>query len=446
MPNTRWLLPLLVMVTAAAWSETTPSVTTFDIANRVDATPSIAARGDDVAVTWGASADGKADVYVAMSTDGGATFAAPVRVNTVPGEARLGGELPPRVALTGLARRGPPEVVVLWTARGAATEIKLARSRDGGRTFSPPDALQTAGASGDRGWPALAIDRRGRAHAVWLDHRGQAPRAPASGAKPHVHGAAAARPAHDGVAFSKGSALRHATEGPAALADHAITSGVCYCCKTALAAGPDDAIYAAWRHVYAGELRDIAMAVSRDGGRTFSAPARVSEDGWAIQGCPDDGPAVAVDRHGTVHVVWPTVVGGEAPEGALFYATTTDGVRFTPRLRVPTLGSPKPTRPQIVLHGDRVFVAWDELIDGRRVAALREARRTADGTLRIGDVATIAPAGAASHPVVAATRDGIAAVWTTGGENAHVEARRIALPAATAAGPAQSALPHDVRR
>jgi hypothetical protein len=428
MPNTRLLVPLLAMVTAVASSGATTSVTTFDLPDRVDATPSIAARGDDVAVTWGASAEGKADVYVAMSVDGGATFAAPVRVNTVPGEARLGGELPPRVALTGAGRQRRPDVVVLWTARGASTEIKLARSRDGGRTFEAPTALQTTGASGDRGWPALTVDSRGQAHAVWLDHRGQAPRAPASGGKPHVHGAAAPRPAGAGVDFSKGSALRHATSGPAAVPDQAIASGVCYCCKTALAAGPDDAIYAAWRHVYPGELRDVAMAVSRDGGRRFSTPARVSEDGWAIQGCPDDGPAVAVDQRGTVHVVWPTVVGGDTPEGALFYATSTDGLRFTPRLRVPTLGSPKPTHPQIVLHGERVFVAWDELVAGRRVAALREATRTSGGTLRTGEVVTVAPAAAASHPVVAATRDGLVAVWTTGGENARVEARRIAVP------------------
>src|SRR5690606_41580196 len=125
-----------------------------------------------VAVAWGASADGAADVYVATSNDAGATFGAPVRVNDVAGEGRLGGELPPRVAVRVSDTGGPPAVVVLWNARGEATEIKAARSRDGGLRFEAPVVLQTAGAAGDRGWPSLALDQRGGAHAVWLDHRG----------------------------------------------------------------------------------------------------------------------------------------------------------------------------------------------------------------------------------------------------------------------------------
>jgi hypothetical protein len=66
----------------------------------------------------------------------------------------------------------------------------------------------------------------------------------------------------------------------------------------------------------------MALTVSRDGGRTFSEPARVSEDRWAINGCPDDGPALAVDKTGVAHLVWPTVIDGPQPEGGIFYATT----------------------------------------------------------------------------------------------------------------------------
>src|SRR5690606_24395844 len=144
----------------------------FDVPGRSDSTLSVAASGTFVAVAWGASAQGAADVYVAVSDDEGRTFGAPVRVNDVPGEGRLGGELPPRVAVHPSSDGSAPEVVVLWTARGEATEIKAARSRDGGRTFDAPVALQVAGAAGDRGWPSLAVDHGGRAHAVWLDHRG----------------------------------------------------------------------------------------------------------------------------------------------------------------------------------------------------------------------------------------------------------------------------------
>ena len=81
---------------------------TLRVPDRANATPWIAASGDFVAVAWGASAAAKmADVYVAVSRDGGRTFAAPVQVNTVAGEGRLGGELPPRVSLARAGTRVP---------------------------------------------------------------------------------------------------------------------------------------------------------------------------------------------------------------------------------------------------------------------------------------------------------------------------------------------------
>lgn len=407
----------------------------LDIPGKSDATPWIAARGSLVAVAWGASADGKADVFVATSRDGGEIFGAPVRVNVVAGEGRLGGEFPPRVAIHTAAGDATPTIVVLWNARGAATEVKAARSRDGGTTFDAPVVLQSVGAGGDRGWPALTVDRDGVAHAIWLDHRGLAARkaaAKGSGGQAavagshHVHASGATA---DGSVMAQGSSLYHASVGAAsnapARAEHELTKGVCYCCKTALATGPDGALFAAWRHVYPGDLRDIALSVSRDGGRSFSAPARVSEDGWAINGCPDDGPSVAVDAGGTAHIVWPTVVGTTEPEGALFYSTTKDGQHFTPRVRVPTLGGPKPTYPQIAVSPTgRLLVAWEENTGGQRVAAMREVKSGA-GATTFGEAITIAAGGSANHPVIAATADSVVAAWATGGDASRIEVRRI---------------------
>jgi len=410
-----------------------PSTTVLDVPGRSNATPWVAASGTFVAVAWGAAIDGKTDVFVSTSDDGGRSFGGPVQVNRVAGEARLGGELPPRIALHRRDEGQRPDIAVLWTARGPATEIKTARSRDGGRTFDEPVALQTRGAAGDRGWPALSIDADGIAHAVWLDHRGLAARraataasAPGAGAHAHEHTKAAT---HDGVAMAQCSSLFHASSGTATTTEVEITNSVCYCCKTSLAIGPDGAIYAAWRHVYPGDLRDIALAVSRDGGRSFTPPARVSEDGWAINGCPDDGPSVAVDAKGTIHVVWPTVIGADEPEGALFYATSRDGVRFTPRVRVPTSGGRKPTHPQVAIGPKgRVVVSWDDSVAGQRVAAMREVIHASAGDVRFGEVVTIAAGAGVNHPVVAATDTSLVAVWATGGASSRVEFQRVSLP------------------
>lgn len=44
-----------------------------------------------------------------------------------------------------------------------------------------------------------------------------------------------------------------------------------------------------------------------------------------------------------------------------FGATSADGKQFPPRIRIPTLESPKPSHPQIVVAGGRVVVAWEEM-------------------------------------------------------------------------------------
>ena len=92
---------------------------------------------------------------------------------------------------------------------------------------------------------------------------------------------------------SRASTTRRSTDR--ASVERELAKGVCYCCKTALALGGNGAVYAAWRHVYTGNIRDIAFIASTDGGRTFAEPMRVSEDRWELAGCPDDGPSMAVD-------------------------------------------------------------------------------------------------------------------------------------------------------
>jgi hypothetical protein len=365
-------------------------------------TPWVAAHGSLVAVVWGAAASGKADVFTAISRDGGVTFGSPVRVNAVAGEARVSGEIAPRVAL--VPRQGAePEVVVLWNAKDGTTQIKTARSRDGGRTFAAPEVLQASGVAGDRGWQSLTLDARGNAHAIWLDHRGMA----TGSAKAGEH-----KGEHDGVAMAQRSGLYYATSAGSAASERELFKGVCYCCKTAMATGPDGTLYAAWRHVFAGNFRDMGFTSSRDGGKTFSPLLRVNQDGWSINGCPDDGPAMAVDAKGAVHLVWPTVSGGT--EGALLYAVSRDGRSFSPPVRVPTLGSPKPSHPQIAVDSQgRIVVAWDEVRNGVRGAAFSRMTGTA-GTPSFGAIQTLGTGGPSAYPVMAASSKGLVAVWTSG--------------------------------
>jgi hypothetical protein len=316
-----------------------------------------------------------------------------VRVNSIAGDARISGEIAPRVAL--MARSGVPDpfITVTWNAKDGTTQIRTARSRDGGRTFVDEMNLQTKGAIGDRGWQASTLDARGALHTIWLDHRVMAADKTSGDHSQH-------KGEQDGVAMAQKSGLYYAADG---MPERELFKGVCYCCKTAMATGPKGEIYAAWRHVFAGNMRDMGFTMSRDGGRTFAPLMRVNQDGWSIQGCPDDGPAMAVDAKGTVHLVWPTV---KDEQGVILYATSHNGGAFSTPVRLRTLGGLKPSHPQIVIdRGGRVFVGWDEVRDGVRRAAIAPVGGSASPEI-LGD--------ATSYPVMAATDAGLVAVWTSG--------------------------------
>jgi hypothetical protein len=399
------------------------TTTTLGISGRSNSTPSIVSEGNVVAIAWGASTPaGATDVYTALSRDGGRTFGAPVRVNDVDGDARLNGEQPPRVTMRGNA------VTVVWTAKAAnGTRLLESRSTDGGRTFAKSTPVPNGDAAGNRGWENAIADQHGRVYAVWLDHRELAQQNDAVAMSHHDH-AAMSNTKPDGVAMAQKSKL-YLGSIDGAIAPRPITGGVCYCCKTAIATGSDGSVFAAWRHVYPGNIRDIAFTASHDGGNTFAPPLRVSEDKWVLEGCPDDGPAMAVDAKNHVHIVWPTLItektgetaetakkngslgteGGE-PTIALFYATSSDGKHFTPRKRIPTEGMPH--HPQIAIGTDgSLTIAWDEGANGKRRAAI--ARTTVDAAASAPLVRTVVGDGAV-YPVVAAAGSAAVVVWTAG--------------------------------
>src|SRR5262245_38987346 len=74
---------------------------TIGVAGAINGTPSLAVLGRTVAVVWTTTKDGAANVHVAMSSDGGATFSDPRRVNDVDGDASANNEQPPRVVISG---------------------------------------------------------------------------------------------------------------------------------------------------------------------------------------------------------------------------------------------------------------------------------------------------------------------------------------------------------
>lgn len=365
------------------------------IAGAANSNVSLAAAGDRVVVTWAAKSGSATDVFAAFSQDGGASFDSPTRVNDIVGDARVSGEQAPRVVM------GEGTAVVWVSRKEGGSVVRLAKARAGQQAFAPATTVHADGLAGPRGWPSLAVDGQGDLHAAWLDTReGQTNRrSDESGASVHqpmrqdlFQAAWRANGTHDEVK---------------------VASNVCFCCKTAVAAALDGSIYVAWRHVYPPNLRDIAVAHSTDGGRTFGPPVRVSDDHWALDGCPEDGPAMAVDAQGAIHIAWPTMVGERAK--GIFYSYSTDGARtFAPRARVDD-GDGSAAHPQLALANRTVAVAWDQGRTARRVF-LREIGtdpKASAWTPRLGSLQTVSPGDLpAVYPAVAFAPSAIVVAWT----------------------------------
>ncbi len=383
-------LAVTLLALASSAAAPAPAPLRLGIDGVQNANVSIAAAGRRAVVTWAVRTQDATDIYASFSSDGGASFGTPVRVNDVPGDARASGEQAPRVAIGS-------SVEVAWNSRQGGTSVVRSATASGEKV-APAAMVHAAGLEGARGWASMALAADGAAHVAWLDGRVNTPSADGK--------APAARHAMQQDLF-------HAVRRPDGTREEVrVASDVCFCCKTATATGPDGVVYVAWRHIFPPNIRDMAVARSTDGGRTFGDPVRLSEDGWAIDACPDDGPSIAVDARNVLHAAWPTQVSAAAGR-AVFYSWSTDGGKtFAPRVRVDG-ETGTPAHPQLALAGDRVAIVWDESGGtGPRRIRLREVSTGAGRAPALEALSTLSSRAAATYPAVAALADATLVAWT----------------------------------
>jgi hypothetical protein len=163
-------------------------------------------------------------------------------------------------------------------------DIRLTRSRDGGRTWDRPLSPHADRTPAEHGFVSFAPIDEARLGVLFLDGR----EAKAGGA----------------------TSLRFAVVGPSGPPepDERVDARVCDCCQTALARTARGMV-AAYRDRSPAEVRDIAV-VRREGGR-WSAPVFPGSEGWEIHGCPVNGPSLAADGD-RVALAWFTMA-GETP-------------------------------------------------------------------------------------------------------------------------------------
>jgi len=251
------------------------------------------------------------NLWLQTSSDGGDSFDEGVRVND-------GGEVDSHAENTPLMIvRSMREFYVLWTAEEGQdkghghghgnTSLRLATSTDWGRSFNksiPIDPSSTASQS----FFTLAVGPDGTVYGAWLDGRDR------DQGKSGSSALYLARSTNRGQSFEK--SVR-------------VALNVCPCCRPSIDFTDAKTMHIGWRGVLNDEIRDIFVGTSTDGGATFSAPTRVAEDNWRINGCPHSGPSLAT-MGGKLFTAWRTVTGDR---GRVYIASSSDnGAHFSAKV------------------------------------------------------------------------------------------------------------------
>lgn len=280
-----------------------------------------------------------AHLMLYRSDDDGASWQAPLRANAEPEAIAADGESQPRLLF---ARDGG--IVVSWTkplARPYTGEVRLARLEPGALQFGAPLTVHRDRAEITHRFQNLIVDGSGRLTALWIDKRDQEA---AKSAKQSYRGAAI----YSAVSTDGGRSFAAERK----VADHS-----CECCRIALAVDRDGTPLALWRHVFAPNERDHALARLQPDG-TPQTVSRATFDRWRVDACPHHGPALSVDEAGTRHAVWFNVRDGQ---GRVFYGRLgAQGVEG----QMP-VGGPQAAHADIASSGRQLAIVWKEF-DGER--------------------------------------------------------------------------------
>ncbi len=182
----------------------------------------------------------------------------------------------------------------------------------------------------------------------------------------------------------------------------------CVCCRVSLASGPQQTVAALWRTVLPGNLREMVLGLSHDGGQTFRAPALVHDDRWQINACPHRGGAVGIDSSKRLYVSWYTEGANEQPR--LLFTTSTDGQTFLAPQRLDTSAASIPDHPRMAVDAaGRLAVVWEDSTAVRRRVLLRYST---DGGATLSPIHSLSSAIKAYAPDIAVAPTGeFVVVW-----------------------------------
>ncbi len=317
-------------------------------------------------------------------------FSSPTRITREQARIDHNGESRPKIALG-----RDNAVFVSWTRRiegRFAGDVYFSRSLDDGRSFDAPRLMRDTHEPTSHRFDALTVTPSGRLYVAWIDKRDLA-RAEAEGAEGFAGASIFFAVSDDGGA----------TFGP----NQRAAAHSCECCRLAMVPAGADRIRLLWRHVFAGSVRDHALAELTPGGA--SEPERVSHENWVLQGCPHEGPHMAAGTNGE-HMVW---FSGAPDAAGVHYGFRDHALGAT--LHMQRLDErPGSGKPQVAVRGDHVDVIW--LAVGAKRSEVLHVHSHDAGRSWSTPQTVASSAAAVDHPHLLTDTDDVWVAWHTGEE------------------------------
>src|SRR5688572_2126763 len=372
------------MTTAAVWQAGAAQPIDSPAAANGSAQPQLSVLGDKLLLSWIEIINADATLKVAERTPTGWSEARKVAAGRdwfvnwadVPSVVRL----------------ADGSLAAHWLKVSAASpyayDVRLAFSRDEGRSWTQATSPHHDGTHTEHGFASLFQAPGAGLGLVWLDGREM------KAAKPDEEPAGA-------------MGLRAAvfdTEGTQ-VSETVIDDRVCECCPTAAAVTSEGPIVA-YRDRSQDEIRDIY--VSRLAGGRWSEPAPVHRDNWQINACPVNGPALSASGR-EVALAWFTVADDQ---GRVFVAFSSDAGRtFAAPVRVDEVSALGRVDVELLPDGAAV-VSWIEIgADKRSEFRIRRVDRSGQRSESMS-VAGVSANRSSGYPRMARRGDELVFAWT----------------------------------
>lgn len=302
---------------------------------------------------------------------------------------------------------GDGRLAAHWLVRGPEGGydygVRVARSGDGGESWTEPWTPHEDGTPTEHGFVSMFPLEDGGLGMVWLDGRNTLP----SGGDGHGEASRGA------MTLRYRSVAADGTPGEEVLLDNSI----CDCCQTDAAvssAGP----VVVYRDRTEREIRDIYISRLVDG--EWTEGVAVHDDGWVMPACPVNGPAVSA-RDEAVAVAWFTGA-DEDPRVQVVFSDDA-GATFGAATRVDD-GNPRGRVDVVLLEDGSALVSWLER--GSETGEVRVRRVLPDG--RAGNavvMTTTSPGRDSGFPqMIQDSRGRIVFAWADTGETRQVRVAR----------------------